>query len=460
LNNLGIAYRRARNFSTARETFQAAIHIDPSFAAAHYNLGNVHRDEDNMSAARDAFDAANRLKPDYADAHAARASLAESEHDLAQAKTSADRAIAIDPGNAVAHLTLARIDLREDRPQAAAVRMNAMLARPQLAATNRVIAGGLLGQAEDRLAHYSEAFAAFSAANALQRERFAAPSNSLFSPQTIQRLTVAANTIDIKTWSQTPGTDDRAPVFFVGFPRSGTTLIEQILGAHSGIATIEEKDILAGVLSDLILHEHKLASLAALPPEDIEQRRANYWRAAVQLAKGNSAGIVVDKLPLNTVLIGPALRLFPSAKIIFALRDPRDVVLSCFQQTFDMNAAMFEFLSLENAARYYDAVMRLFSVYREKLSFPLHIVRYEDLLADFDREVGRLLGFLGLPWRESVRNYRETAKKRLINTPSASQVVRPLYTTARGKWRNYRAELEPVLPLLEPWVKAFGYDPA
>jgi hypothetical protein len=141
------------------------------------------------------------------------------------------------------------------------------------------------------------------------------------------------------------------------------------------------------------------------------------------------------------------------------LRDPRDVVLSCFQQTFDMNAAMFEFLSLEGAARYYDAVMRLFAIYRQKLLLDLHLIRYEDLLGDFEGEIRRLLGFLGVPWDEAVRNYRETAKKRLINTPSASQVVRPLYTSARGKWRNYRAQLEPVLPLLEPWVKAFGYDP-
>jgi hypothetical protein len=168
--------------------------------------------------------------------------------------------------------------------------------------------------------------------------------------------------------------------------------------------------------------------------------------------------VFVDKLPLNAALLPVIYRLFPHAKIVLALRDPRDCVLSCYQQRFGMNAAMFQLLRLDTAAGYYDAVMRLVQTCRAKLPIDVCEVRYEAVIGDFDASVGALLSFLGLPWDDAVRGYAETAKRRVIATPSASQVVQPLYTSSRGKWLNYRRFLEPVLPVLEPWVAAFGYE--
>ena len=102
--------------------------------------------------------------------------------------------------------------------------------------------------------------------------------------------------------------------------------------------------------------------------------------------------------------------------------------------------------------------MRLVQTCRAKLPIAVHEVRYEAVIGDFDASVGALLSFLGLPWDDAVRGYAETAKRRVIATPSASQVVQPLYTSSRGKWLNYRRFLDPVLPVLEPWVAAFGYE--
>lgn len=149
--------------------------------------------------------------------------------------------------------------------------------------------------------------------------------------------------------------------------------------------------------------------------------------------------------------------LFPNAKIIFALRDPRDVVTSCFTQQFLLNAAMFQFLSLETTARYYDAVMRLAETARARLPLDLHVVRYEDLVADFDSEVASLLRFLDLPWDERVHGFHDTARSRLIRTPSAAQVRQPLYASSVARWRRYERQLEPVLPKLKPWLEAYGY---
>lgn len=461
LNNLGIAYRRLGRTRDARDVLRSAVALDPRFAPAQYNLGNALTDLDDVAAARSAFEAATLAKPDYADAHAGIAKLAEMSHDLAAARSSAQKVLALDPMHPVANLTLARIDMREGHAADALARLRPLVDRTDIAWTNRVIAHGLAGQSLDRLGRHAEAFASFESANALQNQHTAGrvSSPSIMSLKTVQHLTDVVDRSDASVW-ETSETTEKAPVFFVGFPRSGTTLVEQILASHPAIATMEEKDVLAESIASPSGSADWLSEFISLTPPELAQRRATYWRSADRYIKGNREGLIVDKLPLNTILLAPAHRLFPTAKIIFALRDPRDVVLSCFQQTFDMNAAMFEFLTLETAARYYDAAMRLFKVTRAKLPLTLHTIRYEDLLSDFEGETRRLLQFLEIPWNESVRNYRDTAKKRLINTPSASQVVTPLYTSARGKWRNYRAQLEPVLPLLEPWAQAFGYEPA
>jgi hypothetical protein len=420
------------------------------------------RDARDLGRARQAFEAALTIKPDYIEARAALASLLQEMHELAESRRLAESVLVQKAKYVLARLTLARLDLRAEAAQPALDRLSALLAETTLTPRNRIVALGLRGQALDRLARHREAFSAFAEANALQRTLVAgkaAQAPALMSPVTIARLSAFFGAEDIAAWTPAPEDHAAPPVFFVGFPRSGTTLLEQILAAHPQIATVEEQDILAAAVADLVMAEDALNALRTLSAGDIERRRSLYRRGAAQHASLGHGEILVDKLPLNTILLGPAYRLFPSAKIIFALRDPRDVVLSCFQQTFDMNAAMFEFLTLEGAARYYDSVMRLFEIYRARLPLKVHLVRYEDLLADFEGKVRGLLAFLDLPWDEAIRGYRDRAKKKVIRTPSASQVVQPLYTSARGKWRHYRAELEAVLPLLEPWVRAFGYDP-
>jgi hypothetical protein len=168
--------------------------------------------------------------------------------------------------------------------------------------------------------------------------------------------------------------------------------------------------------------------------------------------------VFVDKQPMNAVLLPLIHRLFPAAPIVLAVRDPRDVVLSCYQQRFGMNVAMFQLLRLDSATAYYDAVMRLIAVCREKLPLRVHPVKYEDVVTDFEATLRGLLGFLGLEWDERVRGYTDTARERAIGTPSAAQVVRPLYGSARGRWRNYRTFLEPHLPTLSAWAASFGYE--
>jgi hypothetical protein len=149
-------------------------------------------------------------------------------------------------------------------------------------------------------------------------------------------------------------------------------------------------------------------------------------------------------------------KLFPRAKILFALRDPRDVVFSCFRRRFQINSAMFEFLNLEDAARYYDQVMVLARIYRSLLPLSVLEVRHEAMVADFEAEVRGVLNFIGLEWDSAIPHFAESAPAN-PRTPSDIQLARGLNADGIGQWRRYEPQLAPVLGILEPWVKQFGY---
>jgi hypothetical protein len=146
--------------------------------------------------------------------------------------------------------------------------------------------------------------------------------------------------------------------------------------------------------------------------------------------------------------------------VLFALRDPRDVLLSCFRRHFKVNVSTCEFLDLERAAQFYNSVMTLGVLYREKIALPVHLHRHEDLVADFEKEVRAICAFLGLDWSEQFHDFAQRARTRNIASISASQVRRGLSGEGAGQWRRYAGQLAPVMPTLLPWVRTFGYDPA
>ena len=278
------------------------------------------------------------------------------------------------------------------------------------------------------------------------------------SPAAIARLTEFMRTANPSTWTRPPADGLANPLFLVGFPRSGTTLLQQVLAGHPEVATLEERDNLRDAHGTLLLEAGAMGRWSSIPETKLTALRRAYWqRVEKVLAEDGKRAVYVDKLPMNLAVLPVVHLLFPEAKIVLALRDPRDVIVSCFRSRFELNAAMIQFLSLESASRYYDAVMSLAEVSREKLPLSLHVLRYEDLVADLRGESMKLMEFLGLPWSEEALNYVETARRRAIRTPSATQVIRPIYSSSIGQWRRYEAQLAPVLPVLEPWVRKFGY---
>ena len=198
--------------------------------------------------------------------------------------------------------------------------------------------------------------------------------------------------------------------------------------------------------------------LDALSGEEVLKLRKIY---ETELAKNlpEMEQTVVDKLPLNICNAALIHRVFPDALFILSLRHPCDCVLSCFMQNFRLNGAMANCLTIEGAARLYDEVLSLWQVLRTALAPSVVEVSYEDLIRDVEGTCRPVIGALGADWSDDLLDHRATARKRGgVRTPSYSQVSQPIYSRAEGRWRNYRVELEPVLPVLEPWIEALGYD--
>jgi hypothetical protein len=318
-----------------------------------------------------------------------------------------------------------------------------------------------VGEARDRLDDAHAAFEAFTAANLILLEEHGAllqASHLLYHPDGVQRMARLVAESDVSTWRAPASFATPAPVFLVGFPRSGTTLLDQILSSHSRIVCIEEKEHFANALAGVIGDADKLARFAELSDAEIEAARGDYWRRVREEGPIAADAIVVDKLPLNIVVLPLIKRVFPDAKLIFALRDPRDVILSCYQQRFGMNAAMAQFLELGRAGAYYQVVMNLFELCRARLGFDLLQVRYEDVVADLEGAARQLTDFLSVPFEPAMLAFSERARQRDINTPSLRQVIEPIYARSVGRWRRYSDDLAPILPLLAPWVQRYGYS--
>jgi Sulfotransferase family len=264
---------------------------------------------------------------------------------------------------------------------------------------------------------------------------------------------------DLAAW-QTGVQAQQSPithVFLIGFPRSGTTLLEQVLACHPDVAAMEERTCLMDSAAAFFGSDADLDRLGAATDAQLQPWRASYWRRVSESGIAALKPVFIDKMPLNAVFLPLIAKLFPQARILLALRDPRDVALSCFRRRFAMNAGMFEFTTLEGTAAYYAAVMDLVQIFRETLTLRLLEVRHENLVSDFDGEVARVCDFLGLEPRAEMSGFATHAKAQAIDTPSGAQLAGGLSSAGIAQWRRYRRELEPVFPVLGPFVARFGY---
>lgn len=459
--HLGQALRKNGQFDPALARLKPALDVPALRPHALFEIARCFRGLGRFNKAIDHYKLLLQETPEHADAAANLAMLLEQTSRLEEARAWAERATVLAPGNVAALLTRARVLRRLGRFDEAVHQLDALATR-DLPPMTRVIAANEQAQCLDRLGRHEEAFSRFTEANQLQQAHdpeAGVDDYGSYGIELVHFLKTWLRSHPVAKWSPTPPDDRDAPVFLVGFPRSGTTLLDQVLSAHPKIEVLEEQELLLEVRRRWIVGED-FERLQDMTETEVLEARRLYRQARAAAHANPDAEVVVDKLPLNSIYLPLIHRLFPEAKILFALRDPRDVCLSCYFQTFSLVGAMPYFLELDSTARYYDAVMSLATEAREALPLDELEIRYDRLVDDLEGEARRIVTFLDLPWNDAVLDYRSGQSERDINTPSYQQVSEPLYRRSVGRWRNYAPQLAEVEPILAPWVETLGYGDA
>jgi len=272
---------------------------------------------------------------------------------------------------------------------------------------------------------------------------------------------------DLEEWRERAPENDRKVCLMASFPRSGTTLLENILGSHPCVLASDEMDIFNKLLLTEML-ESCGESVADITPENLgkvddqllEKLRTKYFDSQENVLNQKMGNrILLDKNPNYTVFIPFHLRLFPDLKVLIPLRDPRDVILSCYFQYFPMNPFSCKLLSIESTAKRYVHDMSQWISLRSQLEdSQYHEVIYENLTTDPEAETRKMLDFLCLPWDEQTLDYHKQKKSTVINAPTYADASQKIYQSAKNRWMNYEEYFTPLRPILEPVMNELGYQ--
>jgi tetratricopeptide (TPR) repeat protein len=463
LNACGLCLVRMDRWEEAWRCYDKAVALKPDFGQAWFNRGYVLERMGEVKNAALSYARAVEIHPQNVQAWANMAMLASRRGDATETRRCAERALALQPAQPTAVLALTAIETDDF---ADAERRLRSLLDQQLSDFDRALALGQIADALDAQNKPAQAFDAYTASNRLfyaaLAPRFAAPGKETV-PDVYRWLNLWADLFDASNWVVDPDETSaiegmRGHVFLVGFPRSGTTLMESFIAAHPDVVSLEERETLTnGVLAYLSSSKHLTRLTVASGPE-LAALREDYWRRVRSFGADPTGKIFIDKNPFNTLKLPLILKLFPAAKVIFARRDPREVVLSCFRRRFGFNPSTFQFLDLKATAENYDASMRLAETMRAKLPYSEHILVFEKLIADFETEAKAACAFIGAEWRLELIDFADRAKRGEVASASAAQIARGLYTEGTAHWRRYAAQLAAVEPILAPWVKRYGYE--
>lgn len=457
---LGVVLRKSGRMRDAVLAFESAIKLDSRYPAAWFERGATFERGGALTDAAKDFRRALALEPGNAAAHAALASNLARSGKREEATRHAHEALRIEPQNVAAHNALALIAIEEKR-FSDAVALIEPIVDTVLDSDAAVNLRSLLGDAYEGVGRYDDAYQAYATA----QERFYATNLARIGEGFLSALDVietvgdALEATDPALWQDAaPATGVAAThVFLTGYPRSGTTLVENILATLPGAVAIEERRTLSMIDRDYFERKDGLSRFAALPAPEIEALRAAYWEKASEAAQEPLAGkLFIDMDPFKAVHLPVIAKLFPAAKVVLMRRDPRDVVWSCFHTNFAFNPGTMAFATLDSTARHYALTQRVTE--RSLATLPLDVfeLRYEALVQDFEATTQALCAFLGVDWSADLRRFDRTAERRGVSTASTTQVRRGLYDGSGG-WRRYERQLAAVEPILGPWIEKLGY---
>ncbi len=444
--NLGLALADQERFADAIASYRRAIELDPRHGRAHNNLGSALEKLEDRAAAADAYRAAIAIDDAHMEAHNNLGSVLGWMGDVDGARRCYERALEIDPNSVSSHFNLSHMKRYESDDTAVPILEGLVKRAASLPETERIQLYFALGKMRDDLGDYARAFEAYATGNRLKaatiRHDEAGADRQLgniirtFTTTLIERLGSAGN-------------PDPAPTFIVGMPRSGTSLMEQILASHPMVHGAGELKNLHRIVASTAAAAKKgpypsfVESAAA---EDLAVIGRRYADAVHDLAP--DAERIVDKMPANFFYLGLIHLALPNAKIIHMVRDPMDSCLSCFTHLFS-DTMEFTY-DLATLGHYYVRYMKLMAHWRAVLPGSTVLdVRYADLVADVEGETRRVLDHMGLPWDDACLTFHDT--ERPVRTASLAQVRQPIYQSSVGGWRRFEKQLAPLMAIVEDY---------
>jgi len=457
-NNLASLLSRQGKLKEAEEFTEKAIFYNPKFELAYVNLGSIKIDLDKSLEAEELFLSAIKINKNYNYAYRNLFRLYEKTNNISKLKTKIESLK--EDKNIINEILMfkARISFRE-KDFIMAKKLIDQVTNNWIKNTDHstnLLYWSFKAFIEEKVKNYDEAFKCFEKSQLNLKYEDCNP--KVFQNY-IHTYRKNLDNKDFSNHNKKIKIFKNPPVFLIGFPRSGTTLLDTILRSHPEIDVLEEKPIINSV-EQIIKSKFKcsLDELHKLNKNDLDFLSSYYFEVLKNNCDNKKAKILIDKFPFQTVCLPLINLLFPNAKIIFTHRNPYDTVLSCFQQSFEPNNAMSNFRSIESTSKIYDLTMNMWIDYKSKFKMNFITSKYENLIDDFDTHISGILDFLEVKWDENIKNYRHTAYKReKINTPSSSQVVQPLYKSSINKWKNYEKYFKNSNQYLDKWINYFKY---
>ncbi len=493
-SNLGNLLKALGRVEEAESNYRKALIFKSDFAQPHYNLGLVLQELNKIKEAKECYIKAIKIKPDYAEAHNNLGIIFQGLGKLDESETKYREAIQINPDLSEAYSNLCDLLERANKIDKGLFLINTakkiLKAMPHdlllyeaiflfrkknikqtqsliekiniknLTIKRKPIFYNLKGNLLQYQGSFDEAFDEFKSMNNHIKTTNEYNNNK---PQKYfnfikKRANELKNTKTNWLANNNPSNEYKKVKFLVGFPRSGTTLIDTILRTHSKINVFEEKPMLEKAIK-FIGHQKKIIEIENINYEVVNKARAIYFEELKKHIDEKKETELIDKLPLNILHLPIINLIFPKTKYIFVVRHPYDSILSCWMQNFKINPAMANMCDLDRVVDFFCISMEIYELSRKRYNLNINIVRYEDLIEDFKGQISKLLRFLDLEWENNLINYQKTASERnSIDTPSYSQVIKPIYKTSTNRWKHYEKYFDKYRKKIEKWSIKFGYD--
>jgi tetratricopeptide (TPR) repeat protein len=456
----GCAAGGAGQLDLLDRAWRKALELEPHNSALLLQMGHRYQALRQLEKARASFERAATADPRGINPRMALAILLEQDHRFAEAREAVSSCLAIDPQDDQARYFAALLDRRENKIADAERGLRDLIASQPRHSYVQYASRYELAEVLNRTERFDEAMETLAEAKRLVRAL--GHSDVMLKEYDeeagkYRRDTQALPVNILRTWSREFPEKSRAAIprlaFLGGHPRSGTTLLEQVLGAHPDVAALDEPSAFTMIAA------HLFNTSPNLSPARLNIIRRRYIGAIQQELGGpQERKLILDKNPSPTMKLRIWLRVFPELRVIIALRDPRDVVISCYFQNIPLNPFNANFLSLERTATHYANLMEVWLAVRRWEGLAWIETRYEDVVADLAQEGRRVTEFLGLSWDQEQARFHEKSSKKRMYSPTYHDASQPVYARSVARWHAYERHLALIQPILEPYCKALGYS--